>query len=95
MEITYPTIIAPVGSAPLTPEQGAEGHDTVTMVFESPVLLTIKWGMQVAYPKGPHEVPVEWSDHDYLRAHGVRKYARPVSFAETVMSSEKKPAIKK
>lgn len=89
--IEYPKIVAPVGKPHMTPEEAAVGHDTVTMVFEKPVLLTIDWDKQVNYPKGPHEVPVEWSDHFYLRAHGVTKYNRPIA----VSTSEKKSQDKK
>jgi hypothetical protein len=69
----------PTATPALTPEAFAKGHDTVTMVFEKPVLLTIKHGMKVAYPKGVHEVPREHSDHWYLRAHGVTEYNKPIA----------------
>ena len=64
---------APVNNPLLTPAEAAKGYDTVTMEFENPVTLTIgNWEGKVHYPKGAHEVPREWKDHWFLKAHGAK-----------------------
>jgi hypothetical protein len=73
----YPTIVAPVAAAALTPEQAAQGHRTITMEFPEAVTLTVDWGKKIEYPKGAHEVPEYLAGHFFLKAHGVRPYNRP------------------
>jgi hypothetical protein len=75
-------VIVPSSAPALTPEEAAKGHNTVTMVFDVPVLLTLGTNQKVHYPKGVHEVPVEHADHWYLKAHGARQYAKPISVGE-------------
>lgn len=76
-ENEMPRIIAPVGSAPMTPEEAAKGETTVTMEFPTHVHLTLDTNKSVFYPQGTHEVPERYSDHFYLKAHRVKLYARP------------------
>lgn len=76
--VKAPNIIVPINQPPATPEEAAKGEDTVTMVFDVPVRLTVDTNQQIHYPKGVHEVPRHLSNHWYLKAHGVRLYAKPV-----------------
>jgi hypothetical protein len=70
-EIDLTQIKAPVQLHAMTPEEAAVGYETVTMVFEKPVILIVgNWDGKVAYPIGTHEVPRAWKDHWYLKAHG-------------------------
>jgi hypothetical protein len=80
----YPTIVAPVAAASLTPEQAAQGHRTVTMEFPEAVTLTVEWGRSIKYPKGAHEVPEHLSTHPFLVAHGVRPYYAKVAVNQIV-----------
>lgn len=77
--IKAPKIIVPINATPATPEEAAKGEDTVTMVFDNDVLLTVDTNQRIHYPKGVHEVPRHLSNHWYLKAHGVRLYAKPYS----------------
>lgn len=72
-------IIAPTNIMAMSPDEASKGHDTVTMVFDLPVKLTLQTNKIVFYPKGVHEVPRELADHWYLKAHGVQIYNRPIS----------------
>ncbi len=79
-----PPIVVPVHAAPKTPEEAAKGHSTTTMVFDKPVHLTISTNDSVFYPVGVHEVPNHLVKHWYLKAHGARIYAKPISFSEQI-----------
>jgi hypothetical protein len=46
--------------------------DRVRMFLPVPVLLTVAHGQQVRFPAGEQDVPLEYSTHDYLRAHGAK-----------------------
>jgi hypothetical protein len=73
VEIDLTQMKVPVNHPVMTPQEAAQGHDTVTMIFEKPVTLIIgNWDGRVAYPVGTHEVPRVWKDHWYLKAHGAR-----------------------
>jgi hypothetical protein len=65
-------IVVPHNSPVMTPEEAAKGRETVLMIFDNPVLLTMNTNQKVHYPKGIHEVPVAYVNHWYLEAHGVR-----------------------
>lgn len=80
--VKAPQIIVPIHAAPMTPEKAAKGERTVTMVFDKPVHLTLDTNKSVFYPVGPQEVPVRYSDHWYLKAHGVKRYAKPIAVSE-------------
>jgi hypothetical protein len=82
--VVYPTIVAPVAAAALTPEQAAKGHRTITMEFPEAVTLTVEWGRKIEYPKGAHEVPEYLSTHPFLQAHKVRPYYRPIAGSQLV-----------
>lgn len=77
-----PRIIAPVNAPALSPEEFAKGHNTVTMVFEKPVLFTPSHGVRVSFTKGVHEVPKEYKDHWYLVAHGAYPYTKPIAVSD-------------
>jgi hypothetical protein len=74
-------VIVPTNIVPMTPEEAAKGFDTVTMIFDVPVKLTLQTNEIVFFTKGIHEVPRHYSDHWYLKAHGVRIHARSVAQA--------------
>ncbi len=60
-----------------TPQQAAEGRETVTMTFPKKLLLTHQDGfnwVQIHYPAGTHQVPREHADHWFLKASGVREH---------------------
>ena len=60
-----------------TPQQAAEGRETVTMDFPKAVRLTHQDGhffQLVHYPAGTHQVPREHADHWFLKANGVREH---------------------
>lgn len=71
-----PVIVAPFHITPQSPEQFAEGHNTVTMEFPKDVHLTVANNLTVYYSKGLHEVPEQHADHWFLEANGARPYAR-------------------
>jgi hypothetical protein len=78
-----PKLVTPIFSHPKTPQEAAEGHDTVTMFFPEKVMFTVEHGYRVLYPaKSVCEVPREWSNHWFLINNGARIYNRPVSVME-------------
>lgn len=89
--IKAPQIIAPINAAPATPEEAAKGEDTVTMVFDNPVMLTVSVNHKIHYTKGVHEVPRHLADHWYLKAHGVKPYAKPVSAGQSAKTAAAAP----
>jgi hypothetical protein len=62
-----------------SPEQAAEGRSCVQMNFPTRVLLSDIPGPHqvILFPAGVNPVPVEISDHWYLKAHGVTVYEGP------------------
>jgi hypothetical protein len=82
--VVYPSLVAPVAAAALTPAQAAKGHRTITMEFPEAVTLTVEWGRKIEYPKGAHEVPEYLSTHPFLEAHKVRPYYAKVGVRQIV-----------
>lgn len=76
-------IPTPIQARTQTPEEFAQGHNTVEMVFERPVTLTVDWTTRVHYPVGTHDVPAHLEDHWYLQANGVERYSRPIAINGT------------
>jgi hypothetical protein len=75
-------VIVPVNATPQAPEEAAKGNSTVTMVFDKTVHLTVAPNRSIMFHPGTHEVPEQYADHWYLKAHGARIYARPVAVGE-------------
>lgn len=59
-----------------SPEDFAQGRETVLMEFDKPVRFTIAYQDCVLFPAGVHPVPREWSDHWYLKAHGACRWGK-------------------
>ena len=54
MKVERVGIIDPPTSNTLTPEQAAKGTSTTTMIFDKPVLLTVRHGIRIKFPAGVH-----------------------------------------
>jgi hypothetical protein len=67
------------------------GQGTVTMIFPHAVTLNLdNYTGTVQFEKGPQEVPIELSEHRWLKANGVILYA-PRKIAPKVPEPTKEP----
>jgi hypothetical protein len=67
-----PQELRPLNGHTIGPEEAAVGHETVTMIFDKPVRLTLEHGPAIAFPAGVHQVPLHLADHWYLKVNGAR-----------------------
>lgn len=69
---------------PITPDQAklTPEEATVTMVFETDVLLTRDDHQRVLFKKGVVEVPEHLAEHPWLKANGVKKHVKMVPVEE-------------